>query len=429
MLKSILTQILNRKQSNSWIVVELVLVFCLIWYIADYFFVLVYNYNIPNYRDLEHTWYVEVGQFPSDYSAYSVEADRPAVMEEDFRRILGNMRNHDDVEALGVSFWGSIPGSSSQNGQTYVSVEDSIAVGGQAITFDPEEDYFRVFGFTADNGKTPVSVRDFDWSNPNGIVAGQLAAKLLFPDGRQAKGRALVSQYTKENGVILGVVDNVKRFDHLRPNTTFYIPLRTDSNNVGSANISIRSKASVPDAVFRERFKKDMENAMPGNFYLKDITPSLQLAADTDMQTGQTNNVRVRLYLMLFFLLNILLCVLGTFWYRISTRRHETGLRRALGASEANIRRSLFVEGLLLLAIAAAVAVLINLNIVRAGLIDTLGAASTLNATYLPDRTALRFVITNGITWVTIAAVIVAAIWLPARKAAAMPPAEALHYE
>jgi hypothetical protein len=428
MLKSVFTQIINRKQSNSWILIELVLVFCLVWYIADYFFVLGYNYSIPDCRNIEHTWYVELGRYPSDYPAYSAEADNPTEMEADFNRILRNMRNHPDVEALGVSFWGAIPGGLSWNGQYYRSVDDTVhVVGGQSITIDPREDYFRVFGYTADGGKRPVSTHDFDWSNPRGIVAGQLSAKKLFPDG-QAEGKELVSRYTSENSIILGVVDDVKRFDYLRPHTAYYIPMRLDSVNLRNADISIRSKASVPDAIFRERFKKDMPNSMSGNFYLKDLTSSLQISSDTDTQTGQTNDVRVRLYMMLFFLLNILLCILGTFRYRISTRRHETGVRKAAGSTNNRIRNIFLIEGLCLLTAAMLPAMLVEVNLVYAGLIATLGRDAPDTA-YLPDRTALRFIITNTLTWVIMAAVIVAAIWLPARKAAAVPPAEALHYE
>jgi cell division protein FtsX len=226
------------------------------------------------------------------------------------------------------------------------------------------------------------------------------------------------------------VVDDIKRFNHLRPLNASYVQMRLDSTNLRYAEITLRSRADIPDAVFRERFVKEMENALQiGNFYLKDITSIEQIGVETDIKTGQTNSVRTRLWLMLFFLLNILLCVLGTFRYRIQTRRHEIGLRKALGASKASINRQFLAEGLCLLAVAAMVAVVINANIFHAGLIETPGADATLPAVYLPDRTGLRFLITNALTVLMLALVIVSAIWLPARRAAALPSAEALRDE
>ena len=51
----IFTQIWNKRRSNGWLFVELLLVFCLLWYIVDFFFVLEYNRALPSCRDINHT--------------------------------------------------------------------------------------------------------------------------------------------------------------------------------------------------------------------------------------------------------------------------------------------------------------------------------------------------------------------------------------
>ena len=53
-----------------------------------------------------------------------------------------------------------------------------------------------------------------------------------------------------------------------------------------------------------------------GNFYLKRLTSYERIKADTDYSFGITYDYRVRMALMAFLGLNILLCVMGTFWYR-----------------------------------------------------------------------------------------------------------------
>ena len=295
------------------------------------------------------------------------------------------------------------------------------------IIFDPREDLFGVFKYTSDNGKKPVSTHDFDWTNS--IVIGQSAANQLFPN-QSAIGKE-ITLYSN-NYRVIGVVDDTKRFDYERPQNTFYLPKRLDATNFRNFEIAVRSRSSVSDAIFKETFKKEMGNSLQiGNFYLQSITSYKQIIAETKTRLGMTNEIRIRIYMMAFFLVNILLCVIGTFWYRVNIRKDEIGLRKAIGSSSSRIRNLLFMEGLCLLTIAALPAMIIGYQFVHAGLIETLGISwgNSNPAIHLPDRTLLRFLITNAITWIIMATVVIAAIWLPARKAAAMEAAEALHHE
>jgi ABC-type antimicrobial peptide transport system permease subunit len=300
------------------------------------------------------------------------------------------------------------------------------------ITFAPELDYFRVFGHTSGGGKKALSARDYDWASGNVIVISQSVAEQLYPDG-SAIGKKIARGERNELGppvTVIGVVDDVKRFDYRRPQHMYYVPQRLDTTNLHDVEISIRNASTISGAAFAEAFRKDMPGALQvGNYYFKKMVSYEKIKERTDAMFGQTNDVRMRAYLMAFFLLNILLCVVGTFWYRINSRREETGVRKALGASRASVRNMLLAEGLCLLTAATLPALLIEYQFVRAGLIETLGIDTGMPVTYLPDRTLLRFLITNGLSWLIMAAVTVSAIWLPARRAAAMQPADALHYE
>jgi hypothetical protein len=400
---------------------------------VDYFFVLSYNYHLPNHRDIRHTWKVNLDQYPEESSNYKPKESEAEAQKTNFTRILQQIQNHPWVEALAVSFWGSTPGAGNYSGRSYQRLNDTIvSAGGQMTPIDPDYDFFRVFGYTSDNGKKAASVRDFDWNNPNAIVVGRSVIERLFPDslaiGKEIRAYWMGKEYNRN--MIAGVVDDVKRFDYERPQNTFYIPQRIDAANCTYAEISIRSKSSLSDPVFREIFQKEMTNALQtGNFYFKNIVSYPAIHAQTDRMFGQTNDVYVRICLMIFFLFNILLCVIGTFWYRIHLRREETGIRKAFGASKTNIRNALLLEGLCLLTVAMLPAMAVEFQFVHAGVINTLGKREDMPEVYLLDRTLLRFLITNGISWLIMAAVIVFAIWIPALKAAAMQPVEALRYE
>jgi hypothetical protein len=430
MLKSIFTQIMNRKRSNGWVVVELFLVFVLVWYITDYFFVLTCNYRIPNHRSTAHTWQVNIAEYPEIHPRYSAGETGDEAKRANRERILRILKNHPDVEAVGVSYISSDPENRSAAGNPlFYGERDTVtSVRGQEVFIDAREDFFRVFGYTTDGGKAAVSVHDFDWSAPGSIVIGRLAAERLYP-GERATGKKLTRKPGDFDGAytIAGVVDDIKRYDYERPQHAFY---NADPNFYwGFGSISIRSSARVADGLFRETFLKEMPARLQaGNFYFDELLPYSRISSDTRESSGLGNTVRERAGLMAFLLLNMLLCVMGTFRYCVNTRFEEIGIRKAMGSSAAGIRNMFFAEGLILLAVSALPAMTVELQFVLAGLIDTPGKTH-VDKVLLPDRMALRFLITNAFTWAVMAAVIMAAVWLPARRGAALPPTEALRYE
>jgi ABC-type antimicrobial peptide transport system permease subunit len=428
MLKIIFKQIINRKKSNIWMVVELLLVFMIVWYMVDYFFVLGYTNNIPNHRNIRHTWQLSIDEYPESHSNYREEESTDEAKEANFERLLKTIHDYPEVEAVTVSFDHSEPEST---GMSNVSVQrDSVnSVYAQRIQSDPREDFFKVFAYTTADGKKPVSIHNFNLSNANGVVISNSIAKTLFPE-KSSVGEEILINGRKFN--VVGVVDDIKRVAFNRPIHAVYLFPRFGAGMLNSTKISIRSKASVSNDSFKTGFKKEMqEHLQAGNFYLKNISTYTKAAEELERLFGVKKQVLERAYMMIFFLINILLCVMGTFWYRINTRREEIGTRKALGSSIAQIRNILLSEGLILLTIAAIPAIIMEANFVVAGLLDTIGKDDSIGVKdlYLPDNMYLRFLITNGITWVIMAVVIVSAIWLPARKAALLAPADALHYE
>ena len=427
MWKSILKQMWNRKRSNSWIVVELLLVFCLTWYIVDYLFVFGYNNSLPNYRNVENTLQINLSGFDKNHPGYNQEAEAPEVLEANYSRILQSLRNYPGIEAVGVSFANSTPGGGGSNNSLFTNAKDSTCfLVGQSITIDPNEDYFKVFELSTDNGKKIISTKDFDWGL-NGIIINKRTASILFPKG-SAIGQEIYD-YKKDVFVVIGVIDDNKRFNYLRTNAYHYLTRKTNAENLKRAEISVRYNSSIPEKKFLEQFKLDIANSLQiGNFYLLNIIPYTKIGQDTATIFGMDNEIRQRIYITIFFLLSIFLCLLGTFWYRISLRRNELGLRKAMGATYMSIHYSLIIEGVWLLIIVVLPAMLIEFQFVHADLIDTLGQQE-INPEYLPDRTFLRFMITNAITFICILVIIALAIWIPARKGASLVPAEALHCE
>ena len=128
------------------------------------------------------------------------------------------------------------------------------------------------------------------------------------------------------------------------------------------------------------------------------------------------NSVKVHFWMMGFLLMNILLGIIGTFWFRTQHRRVELGLRIVVGSSRMQLWRRLNEEGLLLLTLAAIPAIVICYNIGYIELTET-----------SMQWGVVRALITLGITYLLMALMILIGIWFPARQAIRIQPAEALH--
>lgn len=429
MLKHIFIQFWNRRRANAWLLVELLLVFCLLWYIVDYLFVLEYNRSLPSCRNLAHTWRIDVDLLPEEDPDYQPGQSDSTALEVNYDRVLDRIRHFKDVEALTVLHQWNAPGSGGYACDPYRNVQDTARVG-QIISFffDYRTDFFRVFGYTTSDGK-PVSVNDFDWSDPQAVVVGSLTGQYFAPTG-QAVGMLLESvQNPADRLLVKGVVGEIKRQDFERPHKSYYKPIHLEAATILSMEIAVRSREGLSDARFLQTFKEEMQRELRiGNFYLREVQLYSKRMDDIDTRFGLTKDIKLHTAMMLFFLVNILLGIIGTFWYRIRTRQGEIGLRMAMGSTRWGIRGLFLMEGLCLLSVVTLPALFIEAQLVYAGLIDTLGRFED-NVGYFPDRTLLRFLLTNILTWLVLAATILIAIWLPAGKAAGMAPAEALHYE
>lgn len=431
MLGSVIKQIVNRRKSNTWLALELLLVFCFLWYMVDYFFVLGCNYSTASYRSLDHTYYVKMATLPESHAEYQAAENDSVARMKHIYRVIDRIRHYDGVEEVGLSLSSfSLPGSGNYDGDTFRNPLDTAAVvSAQIFSILTEGDYFRVFRHSMDEGDKQVSMADFDWADPRAIVISRMAEKKLFPDG-SAVGKEIVGLWSKTTYRVKGVIDDVKRFGYERPQAIAFYAERMNSSNPRMPIIMIRVKDDLPAATFIADFRQTMSGELRiGNFYLKNIVSFNKLEQNTHVTFGITNEVRTRVAMMLFFLLNILLCVIGTFWYRVNARREEIGIRRAMGSSGRDILRLLLLEGVCLLTLVTLLAMLIEAQFVYAGLIDTLGRDPESAGGYLPDHTAVRFVITNVLTWLLMACIVSAGIWFPARAAAKLKPVEALRDE
>ena len=178
-------------------------------------------------------------------------------------------------------------------------------------------------------------------------------------------------------------------------------------------------KPSADKPELMQQFKKDMERQLRlGNIYLSDVTPMSYYREE--VLRSVLDNIRLYVVAVCFLLFNVLLGVVGTFWFRARQRIPEIGLRMAVGASRTVIFIQLIGEGLMLLAVVTLPAVLIYVN---------LGQLDVLTTTSMDLSMIDRLVHSFLIAFLTLAMMIVAGIIFPAKQAARLNPTEALKDE
>lgn len=429
-MKSLLTQILNEWRSNLFLLVELLLVFAVLWYIVDWVGVTTRVYRAPMGFDTEHCYNLSLNTLTPQSALYdsrlTVEDDIDALLE-----IVERLRHRPGVESVTVS-QNCFPYNEGSNSARFY-VQDSVGITAWQIWSDPE--YYRVFRFSAatevDDGTPAYAPLVAGITDHTIVVSSNVTdayPELSMTDARSLIGLEVPFYFPDADYRIRVVaIGRPVRSNHFTTTGQWggaYIgtPLSRDAliNELGSpryVHISLRLHPEA-DHDFPEALMQDVDRLYRvGNVYLLDVQSFDHLRYINEFE--DVNEVRTNLCILAFLLLNIFLGVIGTFWFRTQHRRREMALRMAMGSPRRTIFLRLMSEGLLLLTLAAIPAALIAFNIGIAELVDVSKMTFTGG----------RFVLAVLLTWLLMALMIIIGIWYPARKAMQLQPAEALHDE
>lgn len=149
-MKNLLTQIKNEWRSNLFLLVELLLVFAVLWYIVDWVTVTARVYHTPMGFDTEHCYNLSFNSLTPKSALYNpdltAEDDVDALLE-----ITERLRHRPGVEGVTVS-QNCYPYNEGSNG-AYFYLQDSVCVTAYQVWSDP--DFYRVFRYQAADGGGP----------------------------------------------------------------------------------------------------------------------------------------------------------------------------------------------------------------------------------------------------------------------------------
>lgn len=355
---------------------------------------------------------IELRALPMGFDASSVALLRIDGTRNDFgpsrrvavyRQVMDGLATIPGVRSVSAAMYAPLSGSSSRNSYRF---EGSAEGRRPFAVMHVDPGYFATLGVPLDAG------REFERSDDArerrlAIVSAGLARRMYGSPGA-ALGRRMARSSDSSDPFdieIVGVAPDARLLD-IRDEApeVVYQPFLADSNNVGGATLLV--SLGLPLASMTEAMRRSVQATDP-SLEVLDLRP-LQRNIDTALVTERT----VARLTLLFGGLALLLAALGlyaTCAQDVTRRSQEFGVRLALGASPARLRRWILRDALMLLALGAAAGLPLAYGAARA-------ARTLLYGHGAGDPRSLAAVA------VLLAATAILAVWIPARRAARMDP-------
>lgn len=422
MIKHIFKIIWAQRRNNGWILAELSLVVCMTWLMLDHLWVDMRCYHAPMGYDIENTWRFRLSRLSQQAPGYVPDSLRESTDTQDLLALMERVRLLDEVEGTCVSFWSMPYAFGNSWGGLFPVDGDTTGLSAQnfhKLKVSPE--YFEVFRIKDMQGRD-VAPLVKDAYRP--IVLTRAGEEHFF-GGQSAVGRQISeNDDLSEPFTVAAVLPSFRSNDFDRPENCAFLVLKGErlegfvqQYGVEYAELSVRMRRSMTDDEMYHFLESVSEQLTVNNFFVQGVTRLTDQRERILAHAKQANNQK--LATMAFLLVNVFFGVVGTFWLRTERRRGEIGLRMAIGSSRIKLGRFLLLEGLGLLILTVPVLLLFAFNMAYLDKLDT----------YRESISLLRLVVTFGLTYSLLAGMIVLGIWLPARKASRMAPAEALRYE
>lgn len=422
MIRHIFKIIRSQFRSNLWILTELFVTFVVVWLMVDYFICQAVLTHEPVGFETDRVYSAQLSITSPDAESFIKYDEGSPEPLRNFQHIIDRLSAQPEVEAVAYADL-SMPYTNSSYTSSF---QRDTTEWFQCRGYRVSPGYFRVFHITdANTGDTENLEQKL---TQDGWIIGENLAEAIY-GRRNVVGEALYYGADTLKSNIIAVSESIRNdeyntrypwgyFDYLDLNTS--ISQSFTESDLGSLQIAFRIHPNVNSSGFADRFfQRTKSELQAGNFQVSSIIPYDDIRRDFLRNHNAANTARLVSTVGGFLLANIFLAIIGTFWFRISRRRSELGLRMALGSSRGGIFRFCFLEGLILLTLAAVPAILVCANLLYGDIVST----------EVMPQSLTRFLTDVLISWLVLALTILLGIAYPAWQAATLRPADALHEE
>lgn len=409
MKRHLLSQIRNEWRSNLWMIIELTIISAILWFLFSFLCAIVHIRFTHKGYDLSDIYVADIRAVSKESPLFH-PYDSLHNYRTDLDMLWADMRANPYVELVGTGS-NAMPYNYNFSGDMWGLIEvDSIyTYYGNRREVSPE--VVRILRLEGTHGETPEQLASV--LEKGDIIISPASDEYVskYPDPEFFRGKDLVSNsdssVVKRVGAIAAGLQR-NDYESLFSGVIYY-PIA--ANGLPQQMI-FRIKPGM-SRQFSESLSPDDKQV--GNVYLSNLQHIDRMRDKAQVDINIT--IRNLSICVVFLLLVIFLSFLGTFWFRTQQRVSEIAIRKVNGATRRNIFVRFIGEGMILLCIATVLATAIEAALLY---------FSIISITEMFGSESWILYESMAVTFAVMTLLVIAGIWMPARKAMSINPAYAL---
>ena len=434
MIKMIIKSLWKRRRRNTWLLLELILVTVVSWVIFDPIIVMNHDLSIPLGYDMNGLYEISLNQLSPDAKGYDEDADDDDAIVENYMRLVESVRSHPDIESATSVTGFCFPNSGGISLEIFKAIDDTLRKPPIIVyPFIPNSSYFTTYGF---KNATELDAMSFQSDD---IIMTEGTKNKIFEDSQLTSQNQCVSYvqyYAVKDTTYYNIRATMGDFKHnsnerIRP-VVFKPILKLEYDDFdNNPYIVFRLKKGINEAAFTEEFRSWMlQNLRSGNFYARSFRSYYDRKKHIERNEGITTKYRLNTGMAIFFLVNLCLGVIGTFWIQTKTRKQEIGVMLSYGASPGYVLRLLWGEGFILTTISVFIGCILYLQYAWSeGLYRMAKIWSDYLYNYWVTDFTKHFLGVSFIVYAIILVVVLIGIFIPGYQISHIKPTDALRDE
>jgi putative ABC transport system permease protein len=361
MLRHLFTLMWNRKRANGLLILEIFLAFVVLFVVGSVGVYYWRNYQTPLGFAYANVWKVQLNPGSQPH------AEQLASLQ----RIITRLRSTPGVVTLSRSV-DNTPFAFSNNTTEFRAAEGVTKPDVYGDVYDTGPEFREVMGLKMVAGRW-FDRRDEALAHYPPIVITNLAQAALFPNGQSALGKLIIDN-DHERYRIIGITEAYRAGGELSEPMPGYFDYVSPQDTARALTVLLVRVQPGSGAALEKKLNEEIRSASGG--WSSNILP---------LPDERRAQLKINLALpgilgvvCVFLLVNVALGLFGVLWLNINQRRAELGVRRALGATGADISRQVLGEilvvttfGLLLGLVVAAQFPLLGVFSVKASVYGT----------------------------------------------------------
>ena len=362
-MKQILNNILN---ANSWLFLELIIITVVAWAVFDPAVVNLYYRSLPLDYDSSQLLYAETEVNGSWSELVDGVPQDPYEMTEKRRdQILRQLTSVEGVESayLYEQDYGSL-GFSQPTFTGCLADGDTLYLAN--INFCSDAHFFETYGLKPLPGSPSAAELSRLSYQDQQVVLTRSGAIALFGTADVVGRRLTICYDPAYEATVAGVVED---FRMSVSNTIRSMIIKPQKPQYTTCRYVIRLKKGQNARHFVEEHGQELIRSRQTGFSrISRLTTFDEYLKRLELDDGRTQEVNRSLALALFFLINLMLAVIGTVWLHAKRRTEECGVRRAFGATRGRLLFDFLWRNALLATAAVVVGLVIYLNYAHSGI-------------------------------------------------------------